>query len=59
MTLHEFEDWLMNLPLQTLTDELKEDILNAAKQAAQSACDDTRLKINREVLQFIRERSRK
>lgn len=26
----EFESWLKNLPLQTLTDELKEDILERA-----------------------------
>lgn len=28
MTLIEFEEWLDSLPLQTLTDELKEEIIN-------------------------------
>lgn len=27
MSREDFEEWLINLPLQTLTDELKEDIL--------------------------------
>lgn len=28
MKLEQFEKWLNSLPLQTLTDELKEEILN-------------------------------
>lgn len=59
MTIHEFEEWLMALPLQTLTDELKEEILEGAKQAVQDASEETKLRINREVIDFIRERKRK
>jgi len=32
MLLEQFEEWLRNLPLQTLTDELKDDILEAVSE---------------------------
>lgn len=59
MTLEEFEDWLNNLPLQTLTDELKDDIIINVRAVTQDAADVTKLKINREVLDFIRNSKRK
>jgi uncharacterized protein YihD (DUF1040 family) len=54
MTLEEFEEWFMNLPLQTLTDELKDDILVNVIAMEKSARDDVRLKINKEVNDFIK-----
>ena len=54
MTLEEFEEWFMNLPLQTLTDELKDDILVNVIAMERSARDDVRLKINKEVNDFIK-----
>lgn len=54
MTLEEFEDWLNNLPLQTLTDELKEDILANAKEVVEYTSDEVRVKINKEVNAFLR-----
>ena len=29
--MEEFEEWLFSLPLQTLTDELKEDIMDKVR----------------------------
>jgi len=54
MTLEEFEEWLMNLPLQTLTDELKDDILLNAIAMERDARDDVKIKINKEVNDFIK-----
>lgn len=54
MTLEEFEEWLTKLPLQTLTDELKDDILINVIAMEKSARDDVRLKINKEVNDFIK-----
>lgn len=54
MTLEEFEEWLTKLPLQTLTDELKDDILVNVIAMEKSARDDVRLKINKEVNDFIK-----
>jgi hypothetical protein len=54
MTLEKFEDWLNNLPLQTLTDELKEDILANAKEVVEYTSDEVRVKINKEVNAFLR-----
>lgn len=54
MTLEEFEEWFMNLPLQTLTDELKDDILVNVIAMERSARDDVRIKINKEVNDFIK-----
>ena len=34
--LNNFEDWLESLPLQTLTDELKDDIMNNARAMVSS-----------------------
>jgi ribosome recycling factor len=54
MTIDEFEDWLVSLPVQTLTDELKEDIVKLAKAAAQESSEETKRKINKEVNDFIK-----
>jgi hypothetical protein len=54
MTLEEFEEWLINLPLQTLTDELKDDILLNAIAMERDARDDVKIKINKEVNDFIK-----
>jgi len=54
MTLEEFEEWLTKLPLQTFTDELKDDILVNVIAMEKSARDDVRLKINKEVNDFIK-----
>jgi hypothetical protein len=54
MTLDQFEKWLMNLPLQTLTDELKDDILLNAIAMERDARDDVKIKINKEVNDFIK-----
>jgi hypothetical protein len=54
MTLDQFEKWLMNLPLQTLTDELKDDILLNVITMEKSARDDVKIKINKEVNDFIK-----
>jgi|688.fasta_scaffold885745_2 hypothetical protein len=54
MTLEEFEEWLMNLPLQTFTDELKDDILLNVITMEKSARDDVKIKINKEVNDFIK-----
>jgi hypothetical protein len=54
MTLEEFEKWLMNLPLQTFTDELKDDILLNVITMEKSARDDVKIKINKEVNDFIK-----
>lgn len=40
MSRQEFEEWLMNLPLQTLTDELKEDILQKVDEVLDDLKDD-------------------
>jgi hypothetical protein len=34
--MNEFEDWIMTLPLQTLTDELKIEILSEANAMLQT-----------------------
>lgn len=54
MTIHEFEDWLMNLPVQTLTDELKEEIITLAKEVTEDATNEVRIKINKEVNEFLK-----
>lgn len=59
MTLEEFQEWIMQLPLQTLTDELKDDIIINARNLAKESADETRLKINREVLEFIKIQNKK
>ncbi len=30
--MENFEEWIINLPLQTLTDELKEDIIDKCRE---------------------------
>lgn len=58
MTLEQFEIWLMNLPLQTLTDELKEDIFDSVKEVDKYSREDVKLKINKEVNDFIKKYSK-
>lgn len=58
MTIDEFENWLVSLPVQPLTDELKEDILVLAKALAQESSEETKRKINKEVNDFIKKYSR-
>ena len=58
MTLEQFEIWLMNLPLQTLTNELKEDIFDSVKEVEKYSREDVKLKINKEVNDFIKKYSK-
>lgn len=58
MTLEQFEIWLMDLPLQTLTDELKEDIFDSVKEVEKYSREDVKLKINKEVNDFIKKYSK-
>lgn len=54
MTTDEFEEWIMSLPVQTLTDELKEEILANAKEVVEYSTDEIKVKINREVNAFLK-----
>ena len=58
MTLEQFEIWLMDLPLQTLTNELKEDIFDSVKEVEKYSREDVKLKINKEVNDFIKKYSK-
>lgn len=54
MTIDEFEEWLMNLPLQTLTDDLKSDILVNVIALERDSNDMIRARINREINDYLR-----
>lgn len=51
--MEEFENWLESLPIQTLTNELKEEILYRINHVTQEAYSDGRISAFEESIKTI------